>query len=322
MMDMATAVRDAMTAMTRRGGSLKLAKFSSTDGDQWHSWKHTFCHAVVINGWTNTRARQQLSAHMEGAALAAVEGIPVGDVAAAGANDADDYNLLLTAYDQRFRPQGAVDHLRQEEAEAIQREDESVAQWAGRYRNLYLRSHPQVQAMPLADVETWPDLRYGFMDGLRSSEVRKLTKNRSPDTYSDAILYAQNAAASTRDTSRANKGKGEPFQASMAEVHAVPGAADASFKGKCHWCQITGHMKRDCNGYKAHLVKQAAAGGNRGRGRGRGRGSWNRSRGSGRTNASPHRTWINPDLDATAKIESMEKRLTEISKSLRGNQGN
>ncbi len=265
-----------------RGGGRRVEPFSSGDETEWLGWRQNFSITAAINGWDNRRQRREIAVAMQGAAKQYVSDIPVGDglpaglAAGAAVPDAQDATLLLDLYEQRFLPAAASDIARVNFRQASQKEGESIIAWSARLRLLHSRAYPN---MPAADQETNTDLIEAFVVRLCNKVTADRVWNRRPNTYAEALTFANDAAAGQRILNQPvpqQPPKQEPglFHIGVDEGAAAVGAArPRGAGGRCYGCDKSGHQVRDCPLLKRLLQEhRRGAGGGRGGGGGRGRG--------------------------------------------------
>ena len=219
------------------GGHKKILPYSSSDPIEWAVWKENFELAVITNRWSNARARRELAGSMTGTAKLAVKDIPIGHAIAAPL----EVNLLLNQYEARFCPVAASDDARQTLWDAKQQEGENILGWHGRLRGLYMRSHPEMNAVA---IEGSVDMKDLFFRGLASKPVAQQARARRPAQYADCLEEAVSAESSSRF-----------FAGKDAVPHSNSYGTGAMFAMRggahtkpitCYRCKKTGHLRRDC----------------------------------------------------------------------------
>lgn len=290
------------------GARKRIEPFSTAIASDWNDWKSNFRIAVTINGWDHCRARREIGASMTGTAKQYTSTIPLEDEVAdwvdpndhdqgrhvfGGPIDANDpnrgnhgavhYEGLLTAYDAAFLPGAGTQIARLLFAEAEQMEGESNPAWHHRVRVLYQRVEPGFNA---AAIEASLELKTAFIYGLRDPVVRNMTFVKGANSYSGALLAANEMTAGKHVMDkRSSTGNGHTaaMQALMAEkpppstkpdaqiVGAVGGtgtrpqstpAEKAEWKAaqQCYHCGNKGHFKRECRKL-ANERRQGGSGG-------------------------------------------------------------
>ncbi len=226
-----------------RSGGRRTEPYSSGDGAKWLGWRQNFTITAAINGWDNRRQRLEIVVAMTGAAKQYVADSPVGDglpaglAAGAAIPDAQDATLLLNLYEQRFLPAAASDIARVTFCQASQKEDEPILAWSSRLRLLHSRAYPN---MPAADKETNTDLIEAFVVRLNNKVTTDRVWNRRPDTYAQALQFANDAHAGQKILNQAVPpqpkeepglffvGQGEPEDGGAAAIGAARRRAAAS----------------------------------------------------------------------------------------------
>ena len=264
-------------------GGRRTELFSSSNGAEWLGWRQNFTITAAINGWDNRRQRREIAVAMTGAAKQYVADIPVGDglpaglAAGAAIPDAQDATLLLNLYEQRFLPAAASDIARVTFRQASQKEDEPILAWSSRLRLLHSRAYPN---MPAADQETNTDLIEAFVVRLNNKVTADRVWNRRPDTYAQALQFANDAHAGQKILNQAvpPQPKEEPglFFVGQGEQEdggaaAIGAARRRGGGGRCFGCDKPGHQVRDCPLLR-NLLHGRKGGGRGAGGRGRGRG--------------------------------------------------
>jgi hypothetical protein len=280
------ALNDAQQAQVRdlinqRGGAgRKLSSLESVNGSDWRVWRNHFTTVAQINDWNDLRQRRELRAAMQIEAARLTADI---NVEAQGLTIAD----VLNAYQERFLPAAAGQVARVEFHAAKQLPDETVLQFHGRCRELFMRSYPEVNA---------PDdsvlLIQTFSLGLADDEISRYVLDRAPATFTEASNLAQTKAA-TEAALRFKRGQKGPFVGQMGKTE------NRHANLQCYSCGLKGHIKRNCRKTKGGK---------------KGRGGWNRNDGK----STPTPTPAMPTLSAM-KPEASEER-GEVSDS--GEAGN
>ena len=254
-----------------RGGYKKLRPLSSATPEDWIDWRDHFSIVQAMNGWNNQRARREIAASMTGSARRLVRSIQVGDEVEDGDDDAEDFVDLLDAYGQRFQPTIAVEHLKMKVRCAQQKEDETINEWLGRYRDMYDRAYPELVLLN-GDIEEWPDAITGFVNGLRHKTVAHDTRDKNPDSMTAALTAALNSEANRFVGMNVDKTRGELPKDPLASISkaaaakAIQQMEGSAPGGPCHYCGKPGHFKRDCEHYQRAQVyydnrKKAETGG-------------------------------------------------------------
>lgn len=235
------AARGPVQPAVVAGGTKKLTTLESTSGQDWRTWRSTFGTVVNINAWGDLRQRRELKAAMAGEAnrlTADIEIDPpalgVGQVAAPGR--IDNIAAALAAYERRFFSPAAGRVARAEYVNARQRPDETVTQWHGRLREMFVRAYPD-DAM-----ETSQGLITAFASGLIDQTVAVHVLDHAPETYMAATDLAQMKAATTITLAAAH-GKGHIHHMGLNALH------DSSGPATCWYC-AGAHLRSDCAAYK------------------------------------------------------------------------
>lgn len=266
------------------GGGRKLATFKEASPAEWRVWRKNFETISAIHGWNANRAKQEISAAMEGEAARTVHDIDIQAPATAAA--------LLDLYQARLIPAAAGRLARAEFTTARQGTAETLIQWHSRLRELFQRAYPARQA---AQDQQLIDQ---FVHQLVDTVIKTHVLDQGPATYAAALDVAQSKQATQALVT--GKGNGE------ATIHAIGGQESTGrgrTTGNCWYCGQPGHLKMECAEFKraeAYFNKnradknggqQVQRGGSQGgrswRGRGYGRGgkgkTGNSSRGKNTT---------------------------------------
>ena len=245
----------------------KLNALESTDGAEWRTWLHHFRTVALINGWNNMRQKREMQASMVGDASRLVADIAIIDDPAQGP-PGQTIEQLADLYEERFLPAAAGEVARIEFHAAAQLPSETVTQWHGRLRQIFIRAYPN----DAANVEASQLLRQTFALGLTDTETSRYVLDRVPPNYAAALNLAQQKQAT--EAALAHRRKGGVNQ--IGQPARYPPFANQNPGRKCWFCNQAGHLKQQCEGYKKSLQN---GGGRGGRGRGRGRGGRGRSGG-------------------------------------------
>ena len=281
------------------GGRRKPANFETGDSLEWKTWRRSFEILRRLNDWNNVRARQEISISMVGRAALAVRGIPVGDVAAAGAQVAP-YEELLNEYEARFVPPHASMSARNSFITRIQQPSETVTQFGSSLRSMFEEAYPGNDADAVNNSTL---LKHQFLTGLRDQWVRMEVRktNQENITFPQMMTTAVDMESNVAVERHLGGGKGKlaamtstsgqqesPEYAGIAAAQRGRPASD----GKCWLCKGN-HFLRDCSIYKRSKAlgqELAQRGkGNRFRGKpgGRGRGKFPSRGGANRRGGAP-----------------------------------
>ena len=225
-------------------------KFESGRGDEWEIWKAQFRILVRANEWDALTARRQIATSLGGEAAKWAEHVEIGDVAGV-----QEYETLLQAYDNIFRPDALGDRARQDVRQARQRAEENIRAWHARLRNLYRLAFPNI---PAPDLEVNRDMIDLFVMGLINPVVKRETLRLRPINYQAARTHALNAEA-VEDAC-----KDSPGIFAMYRQQRNP--SRASNDGKCFICESSKHFVRDCPVFEK-AKKYLAARQSKGRGK-------------------------------------------------------
>ena len=238
-------------AGARKGAHQRIASFTNETGDDdWIVFKRHFLTCATLNSYDGTQKKMALAAAMKGKAALATLDIDVSNVMMT-------FDQALALFEGRFLPAAASQLARTEFDAARQGQREKVLEYHGRLRAIHNRAYPDSRDETL--------LIRKFVMGLKSKELRMQAMRNYPDTYANALTIAQNEASVQQLVSVAELGaavnQGEPMEIGSLEQKSN----EATKPGRCHYCNKTGHWKRDCL-----MLKRAQRMGNQERGRGRG----------------------------------------------------
>ncbi len=235
----------AATPAVAASNTRKITAFTDADDPvEWQIWRAKFEMIVSIAGWNDLRQRQELFANMGGAAARAVNDIPVG-----GANRT--YNDVIRQYEARFVTPAASQLSRGEFHVARQMTDESILEWHGRCRSMYLRAYPG--SSPSGAGTRGIQLRERFARGLESHVIREYVWDQRPDNYADMLSAAQNKLATlTMMASAKVEATGASKEEEDETVHAIkrPKAKNVgrfnSAGMQCFLCDEKNQVVRSC----------------------------------------------------------------------------
>lgn len=225
------------------GGAKKLALLESTSGQDWRTWKGTFGTVAVINGWNDVRQRRELRAAMAGEAARLTCDINV-DPPALGLHEVAAPGRLgniaaaLAAYESRFFPAAAGRVARADYVNAHQLPSETVQQWHGRLRDIFLRAYPN------DELEANQGLISAFATGLVDQTVAMHVLDIAPETYTAASDLAQMKAATAITLATAKRRGGHIHHMGLNALHDNnPGSPS------CWYC-AGAHKRTECAAYK------------------------------------------------------------------------
>ena len=247
----------------RRPGGQRINQFGNEDDESWTVWKNHFLNVSILNGFTDLEQRLALAGAMKGKAALATLDINVQDPV--GLEDPNIDNVLAL-YQARFLPAAASQLARVKFDVARQGTTESILNFHGRLRALYNEAYPDAADHVL--------LIRKFITGLRRRELRMQAMRIGPNTYAEALEAAQNES-SVQQLAKVHELGAAPAGDEPMEIGAMQSGhnnatshnnatnynnAPRIQKGKCHFCQKTGHWKRDCGLLKRTRQYQANKG--------------------------------------------------------------
>ena len=241
----AQQVADIMNAVNAlpRGVGKRLTSFESGTGSDWVTWREHFDATRLINDWQDERARRELKAAMLGEAARLTSDIAIDG---AGVN----LDAVLAAYAGRFLPAAAGQVARVEFHAAFQRPDETVLQFHGRCREMFLRAYPdQAPNNSVLLIQT-------FALGLADTEVSRFVLDQNPATFAAASNTAQVKSATEAALSSRRKGGVNSINSMGAGKSA--GGGDKS----CWHCNRPGHLRAECAEYLRVQLREQRARGN------------------------------------------------------------
>lgn len=242
-------------AVAANRGYKKLTVFSSGDGAEWLVWKRNLRLAAQINDWDEARSLREAAASMEGSASRMVGDIDPN-------REGLELDDLLAEYEARFLPAAATDVARVNFRYCCQYPEESVLEWHGRCRELYVRSHPN--GVPEEDAV----LRDQFLMGLTNKRVGEHAWNMEPATYAAALVLASRNTSGKTIFSRHHASVGQGLQIKKEGLFEInqqrTNPRDNTNRGRpttlttlrCFYCDKLGHLKRDCRAAAADRRKE------------------------------------------------------------------
>ena len=245
----------ALQGQGGRPGGQRINKFGNEEDEDWMVWKRHFQNISDLNRFNDLEKRLALAGAMTGKAALATLDI---DIHAAVAGMAATIDNILPQFEARFLPAAASQIARVNFDAARQGNQETILNYHGRLRALYNRAYPAAADDVL--------LIRRFIMGLRKKELRMQAMRQYPANYPAALEIAQNESSVQQMVKVTELGAGtgeEPM-----EIGAMnPGPKT----GNCHFCEKSGHWKRECELWKKAQRMQAADRGRQGGPGGRGR---------------------------------------------------
>jgi hypothetical protein len=328
--DTAKATAKAAAAVgSSKAGTRRLPPFSSGAPEDWEVWRHNFCLAQKLQGWSNRTARNIAGGSFEGTAFNAAHSVLVRDVPAAGQNDAEDFNLLLDEYSAIFAPRSARMHLDYQLDAAKQKEAESIITWAGRLKSLYRRSCSEiVNRMTAVEFEANRHLIRAFVNGLKSSLVAQDVRIIDPRTFQSAVDAADNAygnhymekynarkSAQLPPDSEAQTSNGNGRN--RKTLSQLQDNDNRSFNDNCHFCSQPGHRWALCPTITKVNTFHDSRRGRGGRGGFKSRGGnkpvWNQDRKAGLSSSSNSK---HQGSNASVSLSQLKKDRKKAEKTL------
>ena len=183
-------------------------------------------------------------------------------------------SILLNEYEAQFTAGRGTSSALDELARARQKTEETIHAWAGRYRGLYRRAHPNYpdQEESLEFIKKW-------IMGLYNDEVRNWTLKLPQKTLIEAIETANRAESGAhmdQMVKRSINGINEVGQTSERQNQNMmetgqgleymgpnPGTSRRGSPGGCWQCGRQDHLIRDCKQYQLAVRNNAKLRGNR-----------------------------------------------------------
>jgi len=229
---------------------------------------------VRLNNWDNVQARREIASSMTGLAKTFTRNIDVGDVVPQGQQVAP-FEDLLTAYDGAFVPAAASQMARRTLRSHGQLPDETIAAWHARFRNLFMRAHPNLHG---AALEEEPYLSELFCEGLLNPNIRIDTYKSKPANYTEALANANDSWSAYSLMVEAKPAKNIMYVSDPASQVAtsepvksiayVPGpSTQDSASTLCWFCSKGGHQRVDCELWAKAKQQLLSSDGGRGGGR-------------------------------------------------------
>ena len=260
--------------MERLGGGRKCPETSSTDADEWRTYRARFEATVTLNRWTARRARSELMVAISGQLATLLRDlvfVPPGSIP--DPDDCPGVADLLNQIERRLMPPADSDMTRISIRQAKQGAEETLQAWQGRIRQLYRRGHPEIE---VGDLETHRPLVDSFILGLSDPYMQRQVWERRPANLQEATDIATNVEA------------GNMVLPASREVHAI-GGGGLTTSEVCWFCSKPGHQMKDCHTmmkFRKEYLQSRDPKRLSGGGGGRGRGGGFRGRGGGRGGGS------------------------------------
>ena len=152
------------------------------------------------------------------------------------------FDDMIRQFEGRFITQAGAKLAQQEFRKAKQMPDETILQFHGRLRTMFLRAYPgaAVDGDGLAQL-----LRETFIWGLEQRKITEYVSDSQPDTYAECLDKAQEKKATLVGFEEARERR-----TGRSGLHALkqPPASEEASGGEraCYGCGQSGHFMRDC----------------------------------------------------------------------------
>lgn len=257
--------------------NVKPLMLDSTDADAFFEWKFAYENAVDANSWSNKVARVMMRSYVCKEAQVCIRDIPRDLDIVPGTGDAADWHLMMDAYEAKMVPNNYLETLATRVELARQRDDENLATWHSRYKELYGRAFPQLRPT----LDTWMPLIRGFLKGLINNVVASKAREHEPanPTYREVLQRAERMSAaydleypeeqdfnqqhsSLRGTTQnqvyklaamapgrqgQSRNQQQGRQPANLQRASRPVQSARKFMGRCYNCnKVAGHIARNC----------------------------------------------------------------------------
>jgi hypothetical protein len=246
----------------------KLTAFSEANSPaEWTTWRAKFEMVASIQAWEDLRQRQELFAAMSGSAAKAVSDLPVIDPDPLPVHAPPllayvplTYKLVVASYEARFMTTAASDLARTEFQTCQQVPEETLLEWHGRVRDLFLQAYPGQDPNVVGVgsqllIDRW-------VRGLDSDEIREGVLKERPTNFVKCLELAQNKLAllamlaDMGSTSNKKKAASIHFINYRGPNGGKKGSGtdnrnnsnnSSNREGKsCFLCEKTGHFQHEC----------------------------------------------------------------------------
>ena len=212
----------------RPSRKMKCPELNSTSPNDWREFKESF--RVFLKEGPAMSVQSQ-----KNWLYRATSGMARRTIASINHDEILDIEELIRRYEKRFIPEAGTTFARKEFNDARQLPDESILEFHGRLRGLFMDAYPDT-----TNTERSGQLIESFAEKLIGDELTQAILDNNPTNYSDALTAAQRLSA-TRRAAQATKAKDNP-RLLAATTHAEPGAGAAP----CGWCGRRNHQIYDC----------------------------------------------------------------------------
>lgn len=202
---------------------------------KWLEWRRRF--EAIARGalWDDEHKKREMFAAMVGPASAAIHDIPYENTPGYQRT----FREIADLYEARFVNRAASNAARTDFNRAQQQPQETLLEWHGRLRDLFVRAYPNHPGVDQGELGT--NLRERFAVGLESASIQEYVLDKDPATYADCLTDAEtksNTLVKMKDMSQV-----------AAALHAIqqvkkPIPRDAG--GACYYCYRDGHFKIEC----------------------------------------------------------------------------
>jgi hypothetical protein len=221
---------------------IKLIPLSSTDGNQWVTFRRQFENAVHLNRWNDDVARRQLFGNMAFPASAYVEHIDHMS------GTYRDVNAVLDEYQGIFLSTDTQNEAVAQFNVSRQKADENILQFHNRLILLFRRAYPEV-----VDYNNDRRLTEHFIRGLREKKIVEQLNWRERESLTATLAQARrlhSGSVKTQDMTGVSQGlttkADQPGGIHAIGASSVKTVRKATMQDVCFYCNNKGHFSRDC----------------------------------------------------------------------------
>ena len=253
------------------GRDVKFEPYNNDRPEEWLDWRMTLEKGMLLKtNWSLDEKKKHVQFLMRKNAAHSIANIPLGL-----GDPTRTLGILLDEYEAQFTAGRGTSSALDELARARQKPEETIHAWAGRYRGLHRRAHPN-----WADRETSLEFIRKWIMGLYNDEVRNWTLKLPQKTLIEAIETANRAESGahmdqmvkrsinsinemhlTSERQGQNMMETEQQRQGLEYMGPNPGPSRRGPPGGCWQCGKD-HLVRECKEYQLAMRNHARLRGN------------------------------------------------------------